>query len=1017
MSDKIRKEDIFDPNLLEEVNKITAAVLKLNTAFDSLKDAHKKTQGIKFVDSKSLEEFDQVSKKAAQAQDDLVKASKAVKQATDEEIKAKIKLQQATDEEIKAKIKLQQANAIIKKELKDLIILEDKEAGTLQKLTAINSQLTRERSKLNLETTEGKKRLKEINDELDKNNKIIKDNSDKLTKQRLNVGNYTESVKEAIEASGIFGEAFEKLNKFLKAGGAFLRLIEGIHKEATIATQANTTAIEANTIAVQTNNTIEQENIVITAANTIADKENTLATELNTIATEEGNIITKVQTAAIEETIIAKEAEVVATQKLSTAKRILNAITSPTGLIIASVIALTKVIYDNLTATEEQRDVFEASKEAAEQAARFIDVLTVSNKDVIKSIYEEVRAEQALEDARINQIVNIQKLNTEAQKARNESEKEGLTTQERIDKLTEFTDKLREQRDVQIELAREETKIASDKFEFESRNQILTRETRQRLNEAKAKELELDAEFFRETRRVERRKTSLIEQDRKDRLKLTQDAQKEEIESTRITTKQTSEIILQQKNKDLKLEKIRFQTDLKTIEDQQAKLGAVGAEQQAEFDRQIEAKKKIHKSNILNINQKAFDEEKKMLEKLASIERDISSSLAQDQINDTSKLIEKRTLDFDESTNKILNKGQLFNKKIFAERQIQFDDIQANIEAENILKENQLIENERIAEINANNTIEDTVLLNEEIKKLQNQLNIDIGNLEDEGRKNHEAREKKKLEEDRKITNARIQNTIKEVQLINTAAQEGLRQIQEKQKDAADAEINLRKSTIDKQLALAQNGQDNQLAFEEKKLAEAELAKRNLLEKQARIAEAFKLTEVFLNSLNQKMSDGKTPYSQAAAQAFDETFLAKGITRLIAGSAFEGTENTGEAGNMDSKGGKLWMIHPKERIMTAEQNAMIGDISNDDLARLAANRHLPNYMMDAGIMQDISKKDQVNTALTLSLISEVKALNETVKNKTEYHVDWNSHDGRVEQIVKNGMKQVINHIKTGHLKL
>jgi hypothetical protein len=113
-------------------------------------------------------------------------------------------IKDATDENVKGQIRLANARKRQKDILKDEVILADQSAGTLQKLAAQNRQLRREREALNLETDKGRQRLKEINKQLDLNNKRIEDNSDKLKKQRLNVGNYSSSVKDAINQSGLF---------------------------------------------------------------------------------------------------------------------------------------------------------------------------------------------------------------------------------------------------------------------------------------------------------------------------------------------------------------------------------------------------------------------------------------------------------------------------------------------------------------------------------------------------------------------------------------------------------------------------------------------------------------------------------------------------------------------------------------------------------------------------------------------------------------------------------------------
>jgi hypothetical protein len=50
---------------------------------------------------------------------------------------------------------------------------------------------------------------------------------------------------------------------------------------------------------------------------------------------------------------------------------------------------------------------------------------------------------------------------------------------------------------------------------------------------------------------------------------------------------------------------------------------------------------------------------------------------------------------------------------------------------------------------------------------------------------------------------------------------------------------------------------------------------------------------------------------------------------------FKGTEDTGEGGNADSKKGFHAILHPHERVLTADQNRKVGDMTNEQLADLA----------------------------------------------------------------------------------
>lgn len=99
--------------------------------------------------------------------------------------------------------KVAQANLNLRKE----------EIPTLMRLQSENIKLRKERDNLNLSTDAGKSRLIELNAKLDENNKFIKENSDKQKQQALNVGNYTESVVDAIEQTGGFNFQLLKLAK------------------------------------------------------------------------------------------------------------------------------------------------------------------------------------------------------------------------------------------------------------------------------------------------------------------------------------------------------------------------------------------------------------------------------------------------------------------------------------------------------------------------------------------------------------------------------------------------------------------------------------------------------------------------------------------------------------------------------------------------------------------------------------------------------------------------------------
>ena len=235
MADKINKSDLFgDLNLGAEIaalKELLGLVTKLQQ--ETQKMAKNKLTDVAKIDASTVDGM----KKLMAAKEDANKIEKQSNDLDKEAIKLKKQLTQAEDAEVKAKIRYQEASKAQKAALKDELILADQNAGTLQKLAASNRKLRREREGLNLETAKGKARLQEINKQLDINNKRIISNSDALKKQRLNVGNYTRSVTEGIQASGLFSRQLMILQRIQATLAVFTRKSKDATEAQAVATK------------------------------------------------------------------------------------------------------------------------------------------------------------------------------------------------------------------------------------------------------------------------------------------------------------------------------------------------------------------------------------------------------------------------------------------------------------------------------------------------------------------------------------------------------------------------------------------------------------------------------------------------------------------------------------------------------------------------------------------------------------------------------------------------------------
>ena len=196
----IKNSDVFDAQLFKKQAE-DAKILNdsLNILEKSLKDIAKlSVKAFKGVNPKTASDIKKVNKAVKESKKAVSELDKFQKQRLITQEKLKISNSETVKGLAAEQIALRKRN----EKTKETILLNQKNIGTLERLALENKKLRRVRKGLDLDTARGVKRLKEINDQLDKNNKIILKNSDALRKQKINVGNYSESIQDAASASG-----------------------------------------------------------------------------------------------------------------------------------------------------------------------------------------------------------------------------------------------------------------------------------------------------------------------------------------------------------------------------------------------------------------------------------------------------------------------------------------------------------------------------------------------------------------------------------------------------------------------------------------------------------------------------------------------------------------------------------------------------------------------------------------------------------------------------------------------
>jgi hypothetical protein len=190
---------------------------------------------------------------------------------------------------------------------------------------------------------------------------------------------------------------------------------------------------------------------------------------------------------------------------------------------------------------------------------------------------------------------------------------------------------------------------------------------------------------------------------------------------------------------------------------------------------------------------------------------------------------------------------------------------------------------------------------------------------------------------------------------------------------------------------LAANGNINaqqSLAENQKIIDEANKKKEQELKRQKRM----ELVQTALTTYSNKVGEGvENPLMETIK---DITLLQAFINAL---PAFEsGIEDTGSNGmGVDGKGGFHAILHPNERVIPKTLNEKIGNMSNQELARIAQEHQAGKIIGNA------QTKSSLDFAL---LVSEIKDLKSVIANKPETNIELGEITQSAMEIVKTTRK-------------
>lgn len=116
------------------------------------------------------------------------------------------------DETILIKVEVEGATAAAQG-LSSVTTEVKKQEKSISDLREENKKLTKERNNVNLNSEEGRTKLKALNEQLDANNKKIKENVDSFTKQKIGIGDYKGALDKLVPGLGATAQGLAGMTK------------------------------------------------------------------------------------------------------------------------------------------------------------------------------------------------------------------------------------------------------------------------------------------------------------------------------------------------------------------------------------------------------------------------------------------------------------------------------------------------------------------------------------------------------------------------------------------------------------------------------------------------------------------------------------------------------------------------------------------------------------------------------------------------------------------------------------
>jgi len=203
-------------------------------------------------------------------------------------------------------------------------------------------------------------------------------------------------------------------------------------------------------------------------------------------------------------------------------------------------------------------------------------------------------------------------------------------------------------------------------------------------------------------------------------------------------------------------------------------------------------------------------------------------------------------------------------------------------------------------------------------------------------------------------------------------------------------------------------GAEESIAFEQKREAELERKRLKEQQKQQRAQALFTVLDSYQSNIN---SGSQSPLSDTVR----DIGILRALAQSFGGSAFDGVDDTGGKGDVDNKGGKTWILHPREQVWSEKNRSEVGYKSREEIIDIVRNSE-KNGLISSDVLKESQSKTTPSRSIVInndSVVREIKGLNNSIRelNKDRDLVEVDSLRNLLKHTKKRGNRKIVTKSK------